>query len=275
MTSDGPFRNIKPTHNHTLRHERRKHYDDVLVMADVPKMVQVGIELLRGRLHAARLNRAFWEILAKRYIRSLHLFSVSEIHLMLQAFDLHSTAQGREGARVRGSFQAQKGGGTEPVLLLESSEEEQPSTRLSGRGRGTFSEGKQRLANTPSDGGSSAAVLTEVFSATAAHLGNFRLGHNAEYHSQPGSNNLRFSVLLSAGTDWGHLTKNTWSMQRLLEMVHLFVKRSQQDAGFEGFVYQLGMHAMYVSWAGVSVAELRAKLVEGLREVGGLCGLVL
>lgn len=83
--TDGPFRHIRPSFT-----ERKKHYNEVLVMADVRKLLETLQDVLQEPHKTFPVQ--FWEVLAKRCIQSMHLLKPMELAIVARAFDIHSPA---------------------------------------------------------------------------------------------------------------------------------------------------------------------------------------
>lgn len=86
-TTDGPF---KYFYGNTDRFTkgRKKHYNEVLVSADRRKLLEVAQDLL-SEPPRRELKPAFWEILSKRCLKSMHLFAPLETAIVLRAFDVY------------------------------------------------------------------------------------------------------------------------------------------------------------------------------------------
>lgn len=83
-TTDGPFRHIAPKGRFV---DRKKHYGQVLVMADVRMILETAEDALRQP--GKEFPLPFWEVLAKRCIQSMHLFKPLELAMIARAFDTH------------------------------------------------------------------------------------------------------------------------------------------------------------------------------------------
>lgn len=81
-TTDGPFRHIKPKFV-----ERKKHYNELLIMGDRRKLLETAQDVLHEP--QKQFPTAFWEVLAKRCIQSIHLFEPLELAIIVRAFDAH------------------------------------------------------------------------------------------------------------------------------------------------------------------------------------------
>eukprot|EP00928_Gymnodinium_smaydae_P085972 TRINITY_DN6972_c0_g1_i1.p1 TRINITY_DN6972_c0_g1~~TRINITY_DN6972_c0_g1_i1.p1 ORF type:complete len:354 (+),score=72.18 TRINITY_DN6972_c0_g1_i1:128-1063(+) len=90
-TTDGPFRHLKPRFT-----ERKKHYNEVLVMADRRKLLETAQDLLAEVPGEVPKPRAFWEVLSKRCVQSMHLLAPLEVAIVLRALDNH-------GIQLRGA----------------------------------------------------------------------------------------------------------------------------------------------------------------------------
>eukprot|EP00927_Polykrikos_kofoidii_P033460 TRINITY_DN2828_c0_g1_i1.p1 TRINITY_DN2828_c0_g1~~TRINITY_DN2828_c0_g1_i1.p1 ORF type:complete len:365 (-),score=72.94 TRINITY_DN2828_c0_g1_i1:38-1132(-) len=86
-TTDGPFKYYKGKTD-TFKKNRKKHYNEVLVFADRRKLLEVAQDLLNGALRD-EVKPAFWEIYAKRCIKSMHLLTPLEIAIVLRSFDVY------------------------------------------------------------------------------------------------------------------------------------------------------------------------------------------
>jgi len=84
-TTDGPWRHIKPK---PLVKEKKKHYGEVLTMASVRKLVETAQDAVNAPSTVYPL--AFWEVMAKRCIQSMHLLNPLELAIVARAFDTHS-----------------------------------------------------------------------------------------------------------------------------------------------------------------------------------------
>lgn len=83
-TTDGPFRHMKPNFV-----ERKKHFNEVLVMADRRKLLETAQELLADD-SGKKYPRGFWEVLSKRCIQSMHLFNPMETAILLRCLDVNN-----------------------------------------------------------------------------------------------------------------------------------------------------------------------------------------
>mmetsp|Transcript_28468 Transcript_28468/g.78438 ORF Transcript_28468/g.78438 Transcript_28468/m.78438 type:complete len:306 (+) Transcript_28468:73-990(+) len=81
--TDGPYRHLKPRFV-----ERKKHFNEVLVTGDRRKLLETAQDVLNDR--GLEFYRPFWEVFAKRCIRSMALFTPLEVAIVLRAFDVHS-----------------------------------------------------------------------------------------------------------------------------------------------------------------------------------------
>eukprot|EP00419_Tripos_fusus_P004365 CAMPEP_0172688144 /NCGR_PEP_ID=MMETSP1074-20121228/22218_1 /TAXON_ID=2916 /ORGANISM="Ceratium fusus, Strain PA161109" /LENGTH=320 /DNA_ID=CAMNT_0013507741 /DNA_START=36 /DNA_END=995 /DNA_ORIENTATION=- len=97
FSTDGPFRYIKPKFV-----ERKKHFNEVLIFGDRRKLLDTAQDVLNDR--GREFPRAFWEILAKRCIQSLHLFNALELAIIARAFDAHSVVLKRPDLDIYGSI---------------------------------------------------------------------------------------------------------------------------------------------------------------------------
>lgn len=95
ITSDGPFRYIKPNFV-----TRKKHYNEVLVMADRRKLLETAQEVVD--VPGTKLSRAFWEVFGKRCVKSMHLFQPLELAIVARAFDVHDV--NLDGVNVFGTI---------------------------------------------------------------------------------------------------------------------------------------------------------------------------
>jgi len=82
-STEGPWLYRKPKEVFN----RKKHFNEVLIMADRRKL----LETLQDVLDKPQGNypKAFWEILAKRCIKSIHLLNPLELSIAARAFDVH------------------------------------------------------------------------------------------------------------------------------------------------------------------------------------------
>lgn len=91
FANDSPWRWMKPKITH-----RKRHYNEVLVMADVRKLLDTAQKALGEETGA--FPKAFWEIFAKRTIRTMHLFKPLELAILARAFDAHDVDRGIHSA---------------------------------------------------------------------------------------------------------------------------------------------------------------------------------
>eukprot|EP00747_Dinoflagellata_sp_TGD_P185973 gnl/TRDRNA2_/TRDRNA2_42776_c0_seq1.p1 gnl/TRDRNA2_/TRDRNA2_42776_c0~~gnl/TRDRNA2_/TRDRNA2_42776_c0_seq1.p1 ORF type:complete len:312 (+),score=44.80 gnl/TRDRNA2_/TRDRNA2_42776_c0_seq1:32-937(+) len=82
-TTDGPFRHMRPKFV-----DRKKHYGQVLVMADRRKLLETAQDVLNEP--AKKLPLSFWEVFSRRCIQSMHLFEPLELAIVARAFDVHN-----------------------------------------------------------------------------------------------------------------------------------------------------------------------------------------
>merc|ERR1719421_2597724 len=91
FASDSPWRWIKPKFT-----DRKRHYNEVLVFADVRKLLETAQKAIATE--SGGFPKAFWQIFAKRCIRSMHLFKPLELALIARAFDIHGVDYGIHSA---------------------------------------------------------------------------------------------------------------------------------------------------------------------------------
>lgn len=82
ITTDSPFKHMRPKVV-----ERKRHYNETLVMGDVRKLIETAQEVLSQQ--SKTFPRAFWEIFARRCIQSMHLFNPLELAIVARTFDAH------------------------------------------------------------------------------------------------------------------------------------------------------------------------------------------
>jgi len=84
-STEGPFLGKKPG-SWDLK-DKKKHFNEVLIMADRRKLLETVQELLDEP--GPERPKAFWEILARRCQQSLHLLNMLELAMVARAFDAH------------------------------------------------------------------------------------------------------------------------------------------------------------------------------------------
>lgn len=84
-STEGPFLGRKPG-SWDLK-EKKKHFNEVLVMADRRKLLETVQDLLDEP--GQTRPKAFWEILAKRCQQTFHLLNMLELAMVARAFDVH------------------------------------------------------------------------------------------------------------------------------------------------------------------------------------------
>lgn len=84
-STEGPFLGRKPG-SWDLK-EKKKHFNEVLIMADRRKLLETVQDLLDEP--GQQRPKAFWEILAKRCQQTLHLLNMLELAMVARAFDVH------------------------------------------------------------------------------------------------------------------------------------------------------------------------------------------
>lgn len=111
-TTDGPFRHLKPRFT-----ERKKHFNEVLVLADRVKLLETAQDVLNEP--DRQFPRPFWEVMAKRCIQSMHLFQPLELAIITRMFDIHEPGL-RTGLDVYGhaATQAREANGIPGHALL-------------------------------------------------------------------------------------------------------------------------------------------------------------
>ncbi|CAK0885157.1 unnamed protein product [Prorocentrum cordatum] len=111
-TTDGPFRHLKPRFT-----EKKKHFNEVLVLADRVKLLETAQDVLNEP--ERQFPRPFWEVMAKRCIQSMHLFRPLELAIVTRMFDVHQPGI-RSGLDVYGhaATQAQEASGIPGHALL-------------------------------------------------------------------------------------------------------------------------------------------------------------
>jgi len=67
--------------------EKKKHYSEVLVMANRRKLLETAQDLLNEV--DRQFPRPFWEVFSKRCIRSMHLLEPLEVAMVVRALDAH------------------------------------------------------------------------------------------------------------------------------------------------------------------------------------------
>lgn len=83
-TTDGPF--LYRFKAKRLKWKKR-HYNEVLVMADRRKLLETLQEVIDTP--SKDFPKAFWEVLSKRCLKSLHLLEPTELAIVARAFDVH------------------------------------------------------------------------------------------------------------------------------------------------------------------------------------------
>ncbi|CAE7807043.1 eryA [Symbiodinium sp. CCMP2456] len=83
-TTDGPF--LYRFKAKRLKWKKR-HYNEVLVMADRRKLLETLQEVIDTP--SKDFPKAFWEVLSKRCLKSLHLLEPMELAILARAFDVH------------------------------------------------------------------------------------------------------------------------------------------------------------------------------------------
>eukprot|EP00439_Symbiodinium_sp_Y106_P075354 s988_g14.t3 len=83
-TTDGPF--LYRFKAKRLKWKKR-HYNEVLVMADRRKLLETLQEVIDTP--SKDFPKAFWEVLSKRCLKSLHLLEPMELAIVARAFDVH------------------------------------------------------------------------------------------------------------------------------------------------------------------------------------------
>ncbi|CAK9064376.1 Erythronolide synthase, partial [Durusdinium trenchii] len=72
---------------------RKRHYNEVLIMADRRKLLETLQDIIDFR--GKEFPTAFWEVLAKRCLKSMHLFEPLELSILARAFDRPDMAGSR------------------------------------------------------------------------------------------------------------------------------------------------------------------------------------
>eukprot|EP00434_Breviolum_minutum_P001499 symbB.v1.2.001322.t1/scaffold57.1/size370615/31 len=82
-STEGPFLRYKAK-NITWK---KRHYNEVLIMADRRKLLEALQDVIESP--GRKYPRAFWEILSKRCLKSMHLLEPVELSIVARAFDIH------------------------------------------------------------------------------------------------------------------------------------------------------------------------------------------
>eukprot|EP00931_Biecheleriopsis_adriatica_P122483 TRINITY_DN97473_c0_g1_i1.p1 TRINITY_DN97473_c0_g1~~TRINITY_DN97473_c0_g1_i1.p1 ORF type:complete len:314 (+),score=77.46 TRINITY_DN97473_c0_g1_i1:61-942(+) len=82
-STEGPFLYLKGN----KFKDRKKHFNEVLIMADRRKLLETAQDIIDDPHR--KFPKAFWEILAKRCIQSMHLLEPLELSIVARAFDMH------------------------------------------------------------------------------------------------------------------------------------------------------------------------------------------